>query len=363
MGMTLLRRGTMFVLSAWLASAVPAMAQDRPADKILAEINAVEMPKIPEDRTDRKAVQDSMTKFQKAMEQKADLIGELYKAQPDNPELARLMPLRWQSRMRMAGPKADEAKAEIDEVIAKSKDEKLVAEASFGKVVSAFQKAGPSPKSDDLMPVIDDFTRRFPKDPRGARILGALASRTTDEGKKAEIMTRLEKDYPDSPAVKQAAGERRLREAVGKTFNIEFTDAIKGAQVSSKTLKGKVYVVDFWATWCGPCIAEMPKMKKLYAEYKDKGVEFVGVSLDQPKDQGGYDKLKEYVEKNQIEWPQFYQGNGWQSEFSMSWGINSIPAVFLVDADGNLASVEARGKLETLIPEYLAKVKKDEPKP
>ncbi len=58
-----------------------------------------------------------------------------------------------------------------------------------------------------------------------------------------------------------------------------------------KSLKGKVVVIDFWATWCGPCVAEMPNMKKLYAEYKDKGVEFVGVSLDKSKEQGGLDKL------------------------------------------------------------------------
>ena len=116
-------------------------------------------------------------------------------------------------------------------------------------------------------------------------------------------------------------------------------------------------MVDFWATWCGPCVAEMPKMKELYAEYKDKGVEFIGVSLDQPKEQGGLDKLKEFVAKNEIAWPQYYQGKGWESEFSTSWGINSIPCVFVVDAEGNLSSVEARGKLETLIPEHLEKAK------
>ena len=90
---------------------------------------------------------------------------------------------------------------------------------------------------------------------------------------------------------------------------------------------------------------------------RDKGVEFVGVSLDAPKEEGGLDKLKKYVAENQVEWPQYYQGNGWKSEFSASWGINSIPCVFLIDADGNLASVQARGKLEKLIPEYLEKAK------
>ena len=144
---------------------------------------------------------------------------------------------------------------------------------------------------------------------------------------------------------------------IGQPFVLAFEDAIKGSEVSIEGLKGKVVVIDFWATWCGPCVAEMPKMKELYAKYKDQGVEFIGVSLDQSKDKGGLDSLKSFVAKNKIEWPQYYQGNFWQSEFSSAWHVNSIPCVFLVDADGNLASTDARGKLETLIPEYLAKAK------
>ena len=121
------------------------------------------------------------------------------------------------------------------------------------------------------------------------------------------------------------------------------------------SLRGKVVVIDFWATWCGPCVAEMPNMKQLYQKYHPKGVEFIGVSLDNPKEQGGLEKLQKYVKENEIRWPQYYQGKGWKSEFSGSWGINSIPTMFLVDQDGKLSSIEARGKLEKLIPELLAK--------
>ena len=99
----------------------------------------------------------------------------------------------------------------------------------------------------------------------------------------------------------------------------------------------------------------MPTMKKLYAEYKPKGVEFIGISLDQPESAGGLKALKEFVTKNDITWPQYYQGKGWESDFSSGWGVNSIPCVFVVDADGNLASTDARGQLDKLLPELIAK--------
>ncbi len=181
-----------------------------------------------------------------------------------------------------------------------------------------------------------------------------MAMRVTEDDKlKQKLEDRILADYPDSNSASSIKGVRRQREAVGKPFELEFTDAVSGSTISMKDLKGKVVVVDFWATWCGPCVAEMPTMKKIYSEYHDKGVEFIGVSLDQPKEQGGLDSLKKYVKENAIGWPQYYQGKGWESEFSRSWGINAIPCMFVVDTKGNLYSIEARGKLETMIPKLL----------
>ncbi|MFG0283956.1 MAG: TlpA family protein disulfide reductase, partial [Phycisphaerales bacterium JB039] len=79
---------------------------------------------------------------------------------------------------------------------------------------------------------------------------------------------------------------------------------------------------------------------------------------DQPRNEDpakdGLAKLTKYVAENDVPWPQYYQGNYWDSEFSKDWGINSIPALFVVDPQGRLHSVKARGKLEEMIPQLLS---------
>ena len=171
------------------------------------------------------------------------------------------------------------------------------------------------------------------------------------------IRERIVHDYPDSFRGRLVQGERRQRERIGEPFELEFSDAITGRHVSMKDLRGKVVVVDFWATWCGPCIGEIPEMKRLYTEYHDKGVEFLGVSHDLPEEDGGLEALKEFVDREHIPWPQYYQGHdnarvvtgSPTNDFSEFWGISGIPTVFLIDTNGKLYSTEAHGRLDTLI--------------
>ncbi len=326
-----------------------AAFKERTAEAILKDLEAVKKP-------NRATVRDqkSYDAYREALTKRSELIGELLKADAKNEKLEELLPERW-SALMMDPSKQKELEAEVAAAAKTAKSDKLKAEIGFQKaVVPLRQSNGEFEKIPDA---VSEFATKFPKDERAAQLLYSCASQLSSTEAKLAAFKDMIKNFPDSQYAAMAKGTLKQVEAIGKPFELSFKEAITGKEMSMKDLKGTVVVVDFWATWCGPCVAEMPKMKSLYAEYKPKGVEFIGVSLDQPEAQGGLTKLKDFVKKNEIGWPQYYQGNFWNSEFSKGWGVNAIPCVFVVDADGNLFSTDARGKLETILPELLKKAK------
>jgi thiol-disulfide isomerase/thioredoxin len=352
------------ILCGNLAAARPALAEDRSAEEVLKEIDALPLPQPDLSKVDDKAyLQRFMKQRSEIRVRKAELIGALYRINPDNPRLRVLLPVRWRWLSGfMAGPDdnagARDLTGEMNEVLARSKSDELKKEALFAKAQIAshdpFNRVGSAKNDTAKAKAVDEFIAFAPKDERGAELLYLLSLSFPDEpARQKAVYTRIVKEYPETERAKIAQGLLERLAAVGKPFDLTFNDAISGLEISMQSLRGKIVLVDFWATWCGPCLVEMPRMKELYARYHDRGVEFIGVSLDQSRDKGGFDKLKAFVAKNEIPSPQYYQGNGWESEFSLSHGINSIPAVFLVDQDGKLFSVDAGDRLETLILELL----------
>jgi thiol-disulfide isomerase/thioredoxin len=122
---------------------------------------------------------------------------------------------------------------------------------------------------------------------------------------------------------------------------------LDGNPISLQQYRGKVVLLDFWAVWCGPCIAEMPTVKKVYDTYKDEGFDIIGISLDTDEK-----RLRDYLEENEIPWRQVFSGKGWDSPVARQYHISAIPAPWLIDKDGTLITHQARGgTLERLVAE------------
>lgn len=125
-------------------------------------------------------------------------------------------------------------------------------------------------------------------------------------------------------------------------------EALDGRTVDLSKMKGKVVLIDFWATWCGPCVGEIPSIKKIYDKFQRRGFEVIGISLDSDRK-----KLETFVSENDIPWPQFFDGKGWKNRLAMKYGIHSIPTLWLIDKKGNLVDMKARNNLEEKVKQYL----------
>ncbi len=117
-----------------------------------------------------------------------------------------------------------------------------------------------------------------------------------------------------------------------------------GTPFDLKELKGQVVLVDFWATWCGPCLAEFPRMLELYKQLKDQGFEIVGVSVDD-----NHDHLLKFLEAREIPWivlhEELEQGeSGWNHPAVKRYGIDAVPCMILIGRDGNVITTHARGE-------------------
>lgn len=146
------------------------------------------------------------------------------------------------------------------------------------------------------------------------------------------------------------AGKLRLLELPGKPMEITGT-LLDGTAFDQKKIAGKVVLVDFWATWCGPCIAEIPNMTAAYEKYHDKGFEIVGISLDEDRAE-----VEKFVADNATPWPILFAGKGWQDPVAQFYGISGIPQLALIGRDGNVITLDVRGEK---LGEHLAELFKD----
>ena len=125
-----------------------------------------------------------------------------------------------------------------------------------------------------------------------------------------------------------------------KPFSVKGLD---GKALDPEAFKGRVILIDFWATWCGPCLGELPHLKEAYSEYHEKGFDIIGISLDSSGSMP-LSRFKKWLDENGLEWHQYYDGKGWRNSVASLYDVHAIPFSILLDRDGKISDINLRGE-------------------
>jgi len=175
-----------------------------------------------------------------------------------------------------------------------------------------------------------------------------------DTARARAIWNQIVRDFPGTLAAQGAAiSVARLDAAlaaepdanvpegleVGQKFPGFNATALDGNPLSVAAYKGRVTMIDFWATWCPPCRAEMPNVMAIYNRHHTQGFDIIGVSLDQDRD-----AVVNFTQAQGMAWSQYFDGQGWDNKLAKKYGVNSIPMTYLLDGHGVIIGKELRGE-------------------
>jgi peroxiredoxin len=192
-----------------------------------------------------------------------------------------------------------------------------------------------------VLSAVYEYAKQNIQNPTGEQIFGSIAYALTPE-QVAELVKMGRPSFQKKESVQMLLKAIDARSKVGQNKpyqDVQLPDANgKSVALSNYVGKGKYVLVDFWASWCGPCIQEMPNVVAAYAKYKDKGFEIVGISLDE--DKASWLKA---IDAHKMTWPQLSDLKGWESVAAQLYGVQSIPFTMLIGKDGKIVATNLRG--------------------
>lgn len=190
----------------------------------------------------------------------------------------------------------------------------------------------------DLEALLDQDEATFKKalEVKKANDLAALEKSGVDEKLAAMIKPSIEQEgMMLTQYYNQKLAAKKIEGTVSPSFDYE---NFKGGKTKLEDLRGKYVYIDVWATWCGPCIAEIPSLKKIEEKYHGKNIVFVGISVDTDKD---HEKWQKFVTTKELAGVQLFADKNWNSDFIKAYGINAIPRFLLIDPAGKVVKADA----------------------
>ncbi|MEO1992376.1 MAG: TlpA disulfide reductase family protein [Pirellulales bacterium] len=281
----------------------------------------------------------------------------LSQVKPDAPLFSEAAMMKMESLMmlgRLGDQVAAKDMAEFAATLASSPNKELAQEAQRVVLVAEAQQvfaSGDIAAGEQLVKNVTSILVADPDDLKSAGLAMQIAQAFERmPGGEAVAVSALKSfgsvfSKSSNPRIKQMsesfAGTLRRLSLPGNPMEIRGT-LMNGEPFDPKSLAGKVVLVDFWATWCGPCVQEIPNVLQQYEKYHDQGFEVVGISLDQDRS-----ALEKFIVDQKVPWPILFEeseGSGWQHPLATFYGISGIPTVILIGRDGNVITLNARGE-------------------